>query len=291
MILVVGSTGLLGTEICRQLSEKELPFRALVRKDSDQSKVENLKLLGAQIAVGDLKDPASLAEACQGVEKVISTASSTFSRRDGDHIESVDHQGQLNLLNAAEKAGVQHFVFISFRDAPDYPNPLSDAKRAVEQALEDSDMSWCSLQANYFMEVWLSPAVGFNFPERQANIYGDGDAKISWISYQDVARFAVMALDHSYMKDRVVEVGGPEALSPNEVVGVFERHCGQSFTVQHVPREALQQQRQAASNPLEASFAALMLSYADGNEMDMKNTLSHVPLKLTSVEAYARRVL
>lgn len=291
MILVVGSTGLLGTEICRQLTEKNLPVRALVRKDSDSSKIDHLKSLGAQVVLGDLKDLQSLSEACAGIEKVVSTASSTFSRREGDHIGTVDHQGQLNLVQAAAEAGVQRFVFISFRDNPDHSNPLSDAKRAVERALADSDMTWCSLQANYFMEIWLSPAVGFNYPEQQANVYGEGDNKLSWVSYVDVARFAVAALDHPFAEDRVLEVGGPEALSPKEVISVFERVHGKSFAVQYVPKAALQQQKQAASNALEEAFAALMLSYADGNVMEMDETLRQIPMQMTTVKEYAQRVL
>lgn len=288
MILVVGSTGLLGSEICRQLAEKKRSFRALVRHDSDKNKVDNLRALGAEIVIGDLKDPAALTAACQGIEKVISTASSTFSRRKGDSIETVDRQGQLHLVQAAKAAGVKRFVFISFPDNPDYKYPLSDAKRAVEQALAESGMTWCSLQASYFMEIWLSPAVGFNYPERQANIFGDGDSKISWISFRDVAGFAVAALDAPGVENRIVDIGGPQALSPNEVVQIFEKVCGQPFAVQHVPEAALAQQKAAATNPMEESFAGLMLSYAAGYPMDMHETLKQMPIRLTSVEEYAR---
>jgi uncharacterized protein YbjT (DUF2867 family) len=291
MILVVGSTGLLGSEICRLLAEKQMPFRALVRRDSAPEKVEHLKSLGADLAVGDLKDPASLIGACAGVEKVISTASSTFSRREGDSIESVDHQGQLNLVRVAEEAGVKRFVFISFRPNPDHPSPLSAAKRAVEQALAGCGMIWCSLRANFFLEIWLSPAVGFNYPQQQANLYGTGDQKISWVSFKDVAAFAVAALDSPQAKNRVVEVGGTEALSPNEVVRLFENTSGHPFAVQHVPAAALAQQKAAAANPLEESFAALMLDYAAGNVMDMGDTLRYLPVRLTPVEKYVRGVV
>ena len=118
MILIVGSTGLLGFEICSILAEKKKDFRALVRTTSDQSKVDQLKNLGAEIVIGDLKDMNSLAEACKGVTQVISTASSTLSRQEGDTIQTVDLEGQLNLVNAAKSANVEKFVFISFRENP-----------------------------------------------------------------------------------------------------------------------------------------------------------------------------
>jgi uncharacterized protein YbjT (DUF2867 family) len=290
MILVVGSTGLLGTEVCRQLSEANRPCRALVRKDTDPEKIEALKKLGAELVYGDLKDPDSLKKACAGASQVISTASSTFSRREGDSIQTVDHDGQLNLVQAAKDAGVDKFVFVSFPDHPTIKSPLSDAKRAVEEALAESGMNWTSLWANWFMEVWLSPAVGFDYPNGKARIYGTGDQTLSWISFRDVAKFAVEALDNSASDNQVVVVGGPRPVSPNEVVRIFEKVHGKSFEVEHIPAEALVQQRAAAVNPLEESFAALMLVYAEGTPMEMDGVLKEMPVELMSVEEYAKAV-
>jgi uncharacterized protein YbjT (DUF2867 family) len=74
MILVVGSTGVLGSEIVRQLCEQNKPVRAFVRKSSDPEKVARLENLGAEIVEGDLTDKASLVAACQGTDTVIMTA-------------------------------------------------------------------------------------------------------------------------------------------------------------------------------------------------------------------------
>ncbi len=288
MVLIVGSTGLVGTEICRLLTTQKTPFRALVRKDSAAEKVETLKELGADIAVGDLKDPDSLDKACQGIDKIISTASCTLTGREGDSIETVDHQGQLSLVKSAKKAGVKHFVFVSFKNNTSNPNPLSDAKRAVEDALADArGMTCCSLQANYFMEIWLSPALGFDFPNGKARIYGDGDNKLSWVSFKDVARFAVAALDENMAANRIHDIGGPEALSPKEVIQIFEKIHGKNFEVEHVPVEALLQQKANSPYPLEQSFAALMLDYAEGNAMDMTEVGKHLNAPLASVQDYA----
>src|SRR5688500_17795240 len=98
MILVVGATGLLGSEVCSGLAAAGKPFRALVRPTSDKTKVAQLQNLGAEIAPGDLKDPSSLRAACKGVNAVISTASSTLSRQEGDSIQTVDLEGQLSLI-------------------------------------------------------------------------------------------------------------------------------------------------------------------------------------------------
>src|SRR5712691_6671488 len=135
MNLVIGATGMLGGEVCRLLAEQGAPLRALVRAASVPAKVDALRKLGAEIVVGDLKDPSSLVAACAGVETVFSTATSVFSQVEGDSIESVDERGQLNLVGAAEAAGAGRFVFVSF-SAMDPDSPLQRAKRAVEKRLD-----------------------------------------------------------------------------------------------------------------------------------------------------------
>ncbi|MCB0110692.1 MAG: NmrA family NAD(P)-binding protein, partial [Caldilineaceae bacterium] len=74
--LIVGATGLVGGEICRLLTSQGQRVRALVRKTADPAKIETLTKLGCALAYGNLRDPASLAAACQGVAAVIATASS-----------------------------------------------------------------------------------------------------------------------------------------------------------------------------------------------------------------------
>ena len=290
MILVVGATGLLGNEICRQAIEKGHQVRALIRKTSDPSKVEQLQSMGCQTVEGDLKDPASLSAACQGIKNVISTASSTFSRQEGDAIATVDHRGQLNLVEAAENAGVQQFIFISFPDDEDYPNALNDAKRSVEQCLQQSNMSYVSLQANYFMEVWLSPALGFDYANKTARIYGDGTGKHNWVSYKDVAKTAVACVDHPAAANKVLSVGGPESLSPLEVVRIFEELTGSKFAVDNVPKEGLQAQWEGAPTPLDKAFASLMLSYAKGWPMDTTEVQQALGVTFTQVQTYAEQV-
>lgn len=292
MILIAGSTGLLGAEICRRLAEKGKEVRALARTTSDAARKAQLKEWGCELLEGNLNDADSLAVACRGVRTVISTASSTFSRQEGDSIQSVDRDGQLRLVDAAVQAGVRQFIYISFPPTPAFPNALDDAKRAVERRLKESGLNWTSLQANYFMEAWLSPAVGFDYAGRSARLYGEGENKTSWVSFADVARFAVACVDAPAARNRIIPVGGPEALSPLEVVRIFENKSGGRFQVEKVPAGALKEQWENAPDPLSKSFASLMLAYSQGWPMEMAKACRELGVSgLTRVEEYAERVM
>jgi len=286
MTLVIGATGLLGMEVCRRLKATGHPVRALVRRTSDAAKRMELQTLGAELIEGDLKDPASLRRACTGVQSVISTASSTLSRQEGDSIQTVDLQGQIALVDAARAAGVQHFVFVSFRDNAAIQYPLTEAKRTVEGHLKASGMAYTILQASYFMEVWLTPMLGFDYAAGKVRLYGDGNRKVSWVSYKDVARIAVAALDQPAARNAVLNVGGPQALSPREVVRMFEAAGAAEIAAEHVAEADLRAQLNSATDPLQKSFAGLMLQYASGDEMDMTDTLKLFPMQLTPLRDY-----
>lgn len=288
-VLVAGATGFLGSEICRQLIETDKRVKGLVRSTSNQGKVDQLKESGVETIVGDLKDKASIEKALEGVSVVISTVSSTLSRQEGDSIQSVDDQGQINLIDAAVAAGVKRFMFISFSPMPG-EFPLQTAKRKVESHLAGSGLNYTILQPTCFMEVWLSPALGFDYPNAKATIYGEGKNGLSWIAIKDVASFAIASLDNVAAENSIFELGGPEALSPLEVVKTFETTQGKKFELQLVPEDALQAQKQGAPDPLSESFAALMLAVAHGSEIDMKKALSVFPMQLISVDEYAKKV-
>jgi len=289
MILVVGATGLLGTRVCERLRAEGQPVRALVRRTSNPDKVNALRSLGCELAIGDLKVPPQIQAACQGISALISTPSSTLSRQSGDSIESVDLQGQLTLVDAARSAGVGRFIYVSLPDNPTVQYPLTQAKRAVERAIADLDFT--SIRASYFMEVWLSPMLGFDYIHGKVRIYGGGSKPISWVSYRDVAEFCVAPVLRSVGRRSVLAVGGPEALTPLEVVRIFEEESGRRFEVESIPETKLLEQLDSATDSLEKSFAGLMLQYAHGEAIDMPGLLESIPVRLTSVREYARTVL
>ena len=286
-VLVAGATGFLGSEICRQLLQNNKKVKGLVRATSDPDKVTQLKELGVETVVGDLKNKTSLEHALSGVSAVISTVSSTLSRQEGDSIQTVDDEGQRHLVDAAVGAGISHFVYISFCSmAGEFP--LQTAKRKVEEHLEASGLDYTLLQPTYFMDVWLSPALGFDHTNAKATIYGEGKKRISWIAIKDVAAFAVASLDNPKARNKRFELGGPAALSPLEVVAIFETDQSGKFELEFVPEEALKAQRDAAEDPLSASFSSLMLNVAYGSEIGMKSTKAIFQLPLTAVNDFAK---
>ena len=291
MILIAGATGFLGGEICRRLAGSGESVRGLVRATSEDAAVERLRALGVEPIVGDVRDRPSLDAACRGVRTVVSTITTTRSRQPGDSIEATDEAGQLNLVDAARAAGVEHFVYVSYSANLDDGGPLTHAKRAVEQRIRESGMSYTILRPSYFMEVWLSPHLGFDFNNRKATVYGAGKQRISFISLGDVAEFAVRAVRSRDAGNSTIELGGPNAVSPLEAVRIFEEVAGAPFEVQHVPENALQAQFDAAPDSLQKSFAGLMLDYASGDEIPMEHTLRSMPVQLTSIRDYARNVL
>jgi uncharacterized protein YbjT (DUF2867 family) len=293
MNLVVGATGMLGSEICRLLTADGKPVRVMVRETSDQAKIKKLKELGIQIVQGDLRNSSTFEPALQGVTAVITTISSMpFSYVAGvNDIQKVDLEGMTNLIDNAKTAGVQHFIYTSFSGQIDLDFPLRNAKRSVEKHLQKSGMVYSILRPSCFMEVWLTAAVGFDVANAKVQLCGDGTKPVSYISYMDVAKFAVESLENPAATNATLELGGPEKFSQLEAVKIFEEVSGRKFEVQEVPKKALQSQRDEATDPMQKSFSGLMLCVANGDPINMEELLQEFPIKLTSVKEYAQSVV
>jgi uncharacterized protein YbjT (DUF2867 family) len=291
--LIIGATGMVGSEICRMLTEDGRTVRAMVRNTTDPDKVRKLEDLGVQIVHGDLRDRSSFKPALEGVTNIITTTSSmpsSYVPGEND-IQRVDLEGMTNFIDEAKKAGVQHIIYTSISKNIDLDFPLHNAKRTVEQHLQKSGINYTILRPSCFMEVWLTPAVGFDFANAKAQLYGDGTNPVSYISMVDVARFAVASLDNPAARNTTLELGGPEKISQLKAVQIFEEVSGQKFDVQHVPEKALLAQMNQAIDPMEKSFSAIMACTAHGDPINMEHTLQAFPMKLTSVKEYAQSVV
>jgi len=288
MILVAGATGYLGSEICRRLRAHGKRVRALVRQSSDSAKLDALQALGVEFAYGDLRVPETLLAACTGVEAVITGATSIAAQR-SEYINAVDRDGQIHLVDAAQQAGVNHFIYVSFSRNLNTPSPLHTAKRLVEDRIKTSGMDYTILCPSFFMEYWLSPLIAFNPAAAEARIYGSGDLKIAWIALGDVAEFAARSVDQPIACNAAIQLGGPELLSPREVIALFEEEIGRPFTVETLPQSAIEAQYGGTDDPLLKSVMALMLDYAHGDIIDMSGTSAIFGFPLVRVRDYAAR--
>ncbi len=267
MILVVGATGNIGGAVCEALRGVAKPVRAMVREGSDRERVMWLEGLGAEIVRGELRAPESLARACESVDTVVSGAT-TITSLGTDSISEVDRDGQLSLVDAAEQAKVGHFIYVSYTRNVNTDDPLTQAKRAVEQRLHESGLDYTILRPSYFMEMWLGPALGWDFAEGRARVLGSGDQRVNWISARDVVEAIVACVDNQRALGQTIELGGPDALSPNEVVRLAESFLDRPISIEHVPVEVLEQQVDEAAGTDGSIFPSLMLCQTRGDEVE-----------------------
>jgi uncharacterized protein YbjT (DUF2867 family) len=236
MLLVVGGTGELGGRVVRLLLGQGHEVRCLVRAGSNG---EQLEELGAKVVRGDLTDPASLVEACQGIETVIATAT-VIARRlagvPGPSIHEADELGMASLVDAAEAAGVRRFVYLSYAGVDaGLGHPIEKAKIATERRLERSRLRRVVVRPDAFHEIHLAPLGRFDMGAGKVAVFGKGDTKVRWVSTDDAAALvAAVAVEPD--PPVLVEFGGPEALSRNEAIAIAEELTHRKMKVQRMPR-------------------------------------------------------
>jgi uncharacterized protein YbjT (DUF2867 family) len=281
-ILVAGATGDLGSAIVRTLLARNRSVRCLVRP---QSKYQPLVEAGAEIVMGDLKDPKSLDPACWGVETVVTTANSV--RRGGpDNTQSVDLEGNRNLIEAAKNAGVKHFIFISANTAdPHSPVPLLQAKGKTEERLRESGMNYTIIAPNAYMEFWVANVVGLPAIKKQpVTIVGEGRRKHSFVSAADVAKLVIASIDNPKAMNQRFVIGGPQPVSFLDIIAAYERVLGRKITVQHVTPG------QPVPGFNEDQRALLISFEMFDSPIDMADLIRTFDIKLTSVEEFAKNM-
>ncbi len=233
MILIVGATGRLGGQIVQRLLADGRKVRVLVRPQSDYG---SLVQAGAEPVVGDLKDPASLHAACEGIEAVVTTANAA-GRGGEDTFQTVDDEGNHNLISAAVQAGVERFIFTSVLGSdPDSPAPLLRAKGITEERLRASGMTFTVTQADVHMDMLIPLVVDLPLSQGEpVRVVGEGRRTHSFVAQQDVAAFTVAALDHPAARNSTIVIGGPEPLSWRDIVGAVERELGRPIRLETIP--------------------------------------------------------
>ena len=203
-ILITGATGTIGTALCQQLSEKAIPFRAMSRSKEDAEKIKTLH--GAEIVIADFDKPDTLEKALEGINHAFLLTSSSEKTK----------QLQLNFVQAAQKANLEHIVKLS-QYLADANSPVRFLRyhAAVEQKIKDVGIHYTFLRPNLFMQGLL----GFKEPiAHQGKFFATlGKAKVSLIDIRDIAAVAAEALQGTSHYNKIYNLTGPEALTHDEI--------------------------------------------------------------------------
>ena len=238
-VLVCGATGLVGSKIVPGLAGAVAGTRALVRPTTDASALEHQ---GIGVVRGDFRDPASLQGAVDGVNTIISTVQVIIRQLQGERALrfDVEVEGYSALIAAAERAGVERFVYISTGDAMlATRTPFADAKRATEARLAASPIREVIIRPEMNQELWFSPALGFDIEHDTIRILGRGRTRINYVAEADVAAAAV-ALALVPDPPRVVHLAGPDGVSRVEAADMLSAAVGRPMKRRHLPHLALQ---------------------------------------------------
>jgi uncharacterized protein YbjT (DUF2867 family) len=227
MILITGATGRVGGATLKQLTNRGMTVRALVRSSAKAALVASPLV---ETIIGDLAHPRTLEAALDGV-----TAALLVSPLDPHQVEL-----QGNFVDAATRAGRVHVVKISgLGTALDSRVRSGRWHAQTEKYLADSGLPFTHLRPPFFMQNILrfAPTVRAN----GAFVGSLNQAKVAMIDVNDIAVVAATALTSSAHAGKVYVLTGPEALSYPDVAERLSRILGRTVIYQDIPLEGMRQ--------------------------------------------------
>jgi uncharacterized protein YbjT (DUF2867 family) len=213
MILVTGANGKVGSEAVRLLSASGTPVRAFVR---DPTKGDRLRHLGAQVAVGNFDNKASLDDATRGVDTIILVSPAIPAQ-------------ELAVVSAAVDNQVGHIVKITSKASADSPIARRRGQSEIEAGLAASGIPHTLLRNNAYMQnlLALAPAI------RATGGFGMSAAngQVGMIDTRDVAAVAtVIAVDPAEHEGKVYWPTGPELVTYDDVANHLSDLLGRTVT-------------------------------------------------------------
>jgi len=235
MILVVGGTGRVGSGVANRLHRRGLKVRVLSR-----GLAPNPGSLDGEVEVlrGDVRDPASLVAPMEGVDVVVS-AIQGFAGRGGVTPQSVDRDGNIHLVDAAERAGADIVMLSVVGASPDSGMELMRMKFAAEQRLRSGSAPWTILRSDAYAETWIGLLEQTAGRSGRPRVFGRGDNPISWVSVEDVTAVVERAVTDRLLRGRVLELCGPEPETLTRLAEMVMAHHGWAGRPRHVPRAML----------------------------------------------------
>jgi uncharacterized protein YbjT (DUF2867 family) len=228
-VLVVGATGFLGAKIQRQLEQDAtVTLRAMSRRGAPADTTGAVEWVR-----GDLMDPASLDGALKGVDVVVSSANGYMK----ETIDA-DFQGNKNLIEAAARAGVKRFVFLSIvscEAAPDVPH--FHAKKVAEDLIKASGLSYVFVRAPAFLDQsadYVADGV------RAGRFYCVGDKTTPWsyVLTDDLAAAIARAATYpgEEIERQTIDIGWRDgAKSQDEIAELITQITGRPLSRWVVP--------------------------------------------------------
>jgi len=236
VIVVAGGTGTLGTRLVPRLAGAGVPVRVLTR---DPARAQHLAGPGVEVVRGDVRDPTSLTAALRGADMVISAVHG-FTGPGRVSPATVDRAGNANLIGAAARASA-NFILVSVAGAaPDHSIGLFRAKYAAEDMLRASGIGWTIVRATAFMQTWATIMSRMQEASGKIVVFGRGDNPVNFVSAADVAALVDRAVTDPGLRGQVLEIGGPDNLTFNQVAALLQESTGRHGTVRHIARPALQ---------------------------------------------------
>lgn len=235
MILVAGGTGHLGVLVANGLHDSGHRVRVLSRGLSPRPGVLNPAV---EVVRADVRDPVSLAPAMAGVDVVVSCVQG-FSGLGGASPESVDKQGNINLVEAAEEAG-SDFVLTSLTEsAPNSPLELARSKYLAEQRLSAGSVPWTVVRATAFVQVWLGIIADTAGSAGRPLVFGDADNPLAWVDVREVAALIRRAVEDPSLRGETFNICGPEPLTLMQLAQAYMDAKGVPGRPRRVPRPML----------------------------------------------------
>jgi uncharacterized protein YbjT (DUF2867 family) len=231
-VLVAGATGYLGGFVVESLQRKGYPVRALAR---DPRKLGRRRQLCEEVVVAEATRPDTLSDLAGGAKVLFSCLGKhDFKRK--PTVWEVDFQANMNLLEASRAQGVEHVVFVSVVNGPLLRRrgiETAEARERVVDAIEASGLTWTILRPSGFfndMEDFFKMAV-----KGTGWVIGDGSAPMSPIHGADLAEFVVDKMGDLGARGCAFDVGGPDTLTYDEIMGLAFKALGKPPKLRRVP--------------------------------------------------------
>jgi len=220
-ILVTGANGYLGNLIVKGLVAKGKTVRAMVR-DEEKTRIR-LGALADKIEVikGDVTDRASLTPLMQGVTTVIHLVAIAIEKGGATYAD-VNYQGTVNVVDAANEAGVERFINMSQNGADSsLPYRFLKSKGRAQEYVRDHAKNWTALRPSAIFgpqdEFFNSIARLMKITPLVFPLIGGGKAEFQPVSGFDVAEATVRCVDDDTTIGKELVLGGPEVLNLGEI--------------------------------------------------------------------------